>query len=135
MKYWIFIFELFLFLSNCSVVSCDIHSYQTVDSFDSDFNPILSSSSLYLSESVSRLYALRWEFNPYRFSSFLSSSIHYCLYSSLSSFILLPILLPILRPILYPGYPPSNSFDFLSILFHLVKEGITNLLSNLIHSI
>ena len=139
MKYWIFIFELFLFLSNCYMVSCNICSSQTIDSFYSDSNPILSSSSSYLSESISRLYPHRWEFDPYRTSSSLSSSICYSLYTSLSFFILLHshlpiflhvfltiflhIFLPILLPILYPDCPSSNSFDFLPIFSHFVKQG------------
>ena len=60
----------------------------------SDPNPILSLSSSYLSEFVSRLYDPRWEFDLYRISSSLSTSIYYLYiisylpsYFSISSFL------------------------------------------------
>jgi len=135
MKYWKFIFELFLFLSTYSVVSCNVYFSRTIEFFYSDLYPILSSSSLYLSESISHLYGPRWEFDPYHISSSLSSFIYYFIYSSLSSFINIHILFHILLPFLYPDYQSSNSFDFLPILFHLVKQGNTKPLPYLIRSI
>ena len=100
-----------LFLWNCSVVSSTIFSSQTIDSFDSDSNPILSSSSLILSEFVSRLYAPRGEFNPYRTYSSVSSSIYYSRYSSLSSFIFY--------------WKPGNTFAA-KYKWRMNKEDITN---------
>ena len=93
MKYWIFIFELFIFIEFFFGELQDL--FLPNDRFVySDPNPILSSSSSYLSDFVSRLYDHRWEFDLYRISSSLSTSIYYLYiisylpsYFSISSFL------------------------------------------------
>ena len=103
MKYWIFIFELFLFLTNCSVVSCNFYYSQTIDSFYSGWasiSIIRANISIIL---IMRVWFCNLSLVPI---SFVISLLSYLLYIGLSP----------------PPYPPYSRCPHYNDTFRKVNN-------------